>query len=98
MNNQEIIDNAPEWADTHRKLLDYPDCTTYVDNKYEDKLDRSLADIKASVAKDKRIAELEEAIDNVLISSTDMGSYFEVGIMPIFDLQELRSEFKGGAE
>jgi hypothetical protein len=52
MNNQEIIDNAPDWADTHRKLLDYPDCTTYVDNKYEDKLDRSLADIK-------RIVELE---------------------------------------
>jgi hypothetical protein len=46
----------------------------------------------------KRIAELENAIDNVLISSTNMGSYFEVGIMPIFDLQKLRSEFKGGAD
>lgn len=38
----------------------------------------------------KRIAELEKAIDSVLISTTDMGSYFEVGIMPISDLQELR--------
>tara|TARA_R110000868_G_scaffold361575_2_gene623556 strand:+ start:2222 stop:2641 length:420 start_codon:yes stop_codon:yes gene_type:complete len=53
MNNQEILDNAPEWADTHRKLLSYPDCTTYANNaKDEQVLDRSLADIS-------RIAELE---------------------------------------
>ena len=52
MNNQEILDNAPEWADTHRKLLDYPDCTTYADNTRDGKLDRALVDIK-------RIVELE---------------------------------------
>ena len=56
MNNQEIIDNAPDWADTHRKLLGYPDCTTYANNADDEQvLDRSLADIK-------RIAELEKAI------------------------------------
>ena len=59
MNNQEILDNAPEWADTHRKLLSYPDCTTYANNaKDEQVLDRSLADIK-------RIAELEEERDKL---------------------------------
>tara|TARA_R110000751_G_scaffold225765_2_gene327704 strand:- start:735 stop:992 length:258 start_codon:yes stop_codon:yes gene_type:complete len=53
MSNQEILDNAPEWADTYRKLLDYPDCTTYANNaKDEQVLDRSLADIS-------KIAELE---------------------------------------
>ena len=53
MSNQEILDNAPEWADTYRKLLDYPDCATYANNaKDEQVLDRSLADIR-------RIAELE---------------------------------------
>ena len=52
MNNQKILDNAPVWADTHRKLLGYPDCTTYADNAHEGKLDRSLDDIR-------RIAELE---------------------------------------
>ena len=56
MSNQEILDNAPEWADTYRKLLDYPDCTTYANNaKDEQVLDRSLADIS-------KIAELEKAL------------------------------------
>ena len=54
MTNQEILDNAPNWADAHRKLLDYPDCTTYANNADDEQvLDRSLADIK-------RIVELEE--------------------------------------
>jgi hypothetical protein len=71
MKDQEIIDNAPDWADTHRKLLDYPDCTTYVDNKYEDKLDRSLADIK-------RILELENIMFDLLsLSSFAMSFPFE---------------------
>lgn len=52
MNYREILKNAPDWADTHRKLLGYPDCTTYADNACEGRLDRSLEDIK-------RIAELE---------------------------------------
>ena len=54
MTDQEILDNAPKWVDTYRKLLDYPDCTTYANNaKDEQLLDRSLVDIK-------RIAELEK--------------------------------------
>ena len=56
MTNQEILDNAPNWADAHRKLLDYPDCTTYANNADDEQvLDRSLADIK-------RIVELEKAL------------------------------------
>jgi hypothetical protein len=62
MNDQKILDNAPDWADTHRKMLDYPDCTTYVDNKYEDKLDRSLADIKELVELRKANAELKKEL------------------------------------
>ena len=54
--DQEIIDNAPGWADTHRKLLSYPDCTTYANNADDEQvLDRSLVDIK-------RIAELEDLL------------------------------------
>jgi hypothetical protein len=53
MNNKEILDSAPDWADTHRKLLDYPDCTTYADNAIDGRLDRSLVDIK-------RISALEQ--------------------------------------
>ena len=56
MTDQEILDNAPDWADTHRKLLSYPDCTTYANNADDEQvLDRSLADIK-------RIVELEAAL------------------------------------
>ena len=60
MNNKEILDNAPDWADTHRKLLDYPDCTTYANNADDEQvLDRSLADIK-------RIVELEKERESLL--------------------------------
>ena len=52
MSDRDILDNAPDWADTHRKLLDYPDCTTYADNARDGRLDRSLDDIR-------RITELE---------------------------------------
>jgi hypothetical protein len=69
MKDQEIVDNAPVWADTHRKLLDYPDLTTYVDNGRDDKLDRSLADIKRIVdleanqeRAEKLISELHEQV------------------------------------
>ena len=62
MDDQKILDNAPDWADTHRKILNYPDCTTYIDNKYEDRLDRSLADIKELVELRNEKAELKKTI------------------------------------
>ena len=65
MKDQDILDNAPVWADSHRKELLYPDSTTYLDNKYEDRLDRSLADIK-------RIVELEESNKTLMQRATDL--------------------------
>ena len=63
MNNKEILDNAPDWADTHRKLLDYPDCTTYANNADDEQvLDRSLVDIKELVELRKANAELEKKL------------------------------------
>tara|TARA_R110000850_G_C9646877_1_gene433914 strand:+ start:28 stop:471 length:444 start_codon:yes stop_codon:yes gene_type:complete len=62
MKDQEIVDSAPDWADTHRKLLDYPDCTTYADNTRDGKLDRSLADIKELVELRNEKAELVSRI------------------------------------
>ena len=69
--DQEIIDNAPGWADTHRKLLSYPDCTTYANNADDEQvLDRSLVDIK-------RIAELEKERDEYHAMVVYMGAIMD---------------------
>jgi hypothetical protein len=90
MKDQEIIDNAPVWADTHRKLLDYPDLTTYTDNGRDDKLDRSLADIK-------RIVELEKGIEKLSIAVSEafpsLLSCDNVLIVPVPAYNKIVEEF-----
>ena len=69
MSNQAILDNAPKWADTYRKLLDYPDCTTYANNaKDEQVLDRSLADIAKIAELEAIIRGRDELINNAVSS------------------------------
>ena len=80
MSNQEILDNAPEWADTYRKLLDYPDCATYANNaKDEQVLDRSLADIRriAELEKERAVRDLEQQAKGLedYVSKTMDNSY-----------------------
>jgi hypothetical protein len=74
-NEQEILDNAPEGATHVDGSLLYTDkkgvCSSQSGYSVDVSSVRSLADIKANIEKDKRIAELEKSITtstNVMIS------------------------------
>ena len=99
MSNQEILDNAPDWADTYRKLLDYPDCTTYANNaKDEQVLDRSLADIKRIVEleKERAVRDLEQQAKGIEVAvRINLISYSEPYIVKLMArAAELRSQAK----
>ena len=83
MNYREILKNAPDWADTHRKLLDYPDCTTYADNAADGKLDRSLEDIR-------RISELESERIKLISCMSDISNACIGQITMSYDLDAER--------
>ena len=62
MTNQEILDDAPDWADTYCKHLQYPETASYTDNARDDKLDRSLADIKRIVELETHLIKIRELL------------------------------------